>query len=74
MGDARNTNATHWMNTSHNTDQGCSSSGGQVKQMEREKDQGEYIRMYVYQYQDDLEHGFEVFPEFSVELPNQVFR
>ena len=45
---------------------GDSTHCGQVKQVEVEKDQGER----VHQDQENVQHGFRVFPESSLELPN----
>ena len=44
---------------------GGSTHGGQVKQVEEEEDQGEH----VHQDQENV-HGFRVFAESSLELPN----
>ena len=45
---------------------GGSTRSGQVKQVEGEEDQGEC----VHQDQENVQHGFRVFPESSLELPN----
>ena len=45
---------------------GGSTRGGQVKPVERDKDQGECVR----KDQDEVQPGFRVFSEPSVELPD----
>ena len=45
---------------------GGSMCGEQVKQVEGEEDQGEH----VHQDQEKVQHGFRVFLESSLELPN----
>ena len=54
------------MMTSHNMDWWGSTHGGQVIKVEGEEDQGER----VHQDPDNIQQGFRVFPESSLEIPN----